>query len=54
MHLDPWAEYAILDATETAVGLEFRRVALDLPALLDLLRHSNRPNVEALIQEYAG
>jgi predicted phosphodiesterase len=52
LHLDPWAEYAILDATESAVGLEFRRVPLDLPVLLDLLRQSSRPNAEGLIREY--
>jgi predicted phosphodiesterase len=52
LHLDPWAEYAILDATATAVSLEFRRVPLDLPALVALLRQSDRPNVAQLIQEY--
>lgn len=51
-HPDPWAEYAILTATEGAVSLEFRRVFLAIPPLIAILRQSDHPNAEKLAREY--
>ncbi len=50
--LDPWAEYAILTATGTTLGLEFCRVPFDVATLIDITRRSGRPNLEQLLQEY--
>lgn len=52
--LDPWAEYAILTATEGSVSLEFRRVFLAMSSLIAILRQSDHPSVAKLIQEYGG
>lgn len=51
---DPWADYAILTATEDAVSLEFRRLPLVIAPLLTILRGSDHPNAESLIQAYGG
>ena len=51
---DPWADYAILTATDDAVSLEFRRLPLPIAPLVDLLRASDHPNAERLIREYGG
>jgi putative phosphoesterase len=54
LHLDPWAEYAILDATETATSLEFHQVPLAMPEFLALLRQSDRPHVVQILREYTA
>ena len=51
---DPWADYAILAATEQSVSLEFRRLPLDTAPLAQLLRASDHPDAERLIQAYGG
>lgn len=51
---DPWADYAILTATDNTVSLEFRRLPLVIAPLLDILRASDHPNAERLIREYRG
>jgi predicted phosphodiesterase len=50
--LDPWAEYAILTATATAISLEFRRVPFAAEPLVAIARRSGRPDAERLAREY--
>ncbi|HEY3781420.1 MAG TPA: metallophosphoesterase family protein [Fimbriimonadaceae bacterium] len=51
-HLDPWAEYGIISIELGKVSLEFRRVPLDVPKMLEIIRESGRPYAETLIGEY--
>jgi predicted phosphodiesterase len=51
---DPWAEYALLTSRGRDLGLEFRRVPFDLPALLQRYRASGRPDAEVAIRQYGG
>jgi predicted phosphodiesterase len=52
---DPWAEYAILTAEEDGrVGLEFRRVPVDMDALINAYMASGRPFAEQAIAQYRG
>ena len=51
--LDPWAEYAVLASEEGWLGLEFRRVPLDIAALVEAIMASGRPGAEAMAAEYA-
>jgi putative phosphoesterase len=41
-----WGEYAIVDATETSVAIEFRRIPVDLPAILRTAHEVGMPNLE--------
>ncbi len=50
---DPWAEYAILTATESSVAVAFHRLPYDVAALLDIIRSSGMPNAEALAERYS-
>jgi putative phosphoesterase len=49
---DPWAEYAILTAEGPQLALEFRRVAYDAEALIEVYRKSGRPHAEDAITQY--
>lgn len=49
---DPWAEYAILTAEESRVGVEFRRIPFDTGKLVDIYRESGRPFAEEAIAQY--
>ena len=49
---DPWAEYAILTSEGNLLGLEFRRVPLDIDALISIYQASGRPHSETAITEY--
>jgi predicted phosphodiesterase len=49
---DPWAEYAVLTVEKRRLGLEFRRVPLDIDALLDAYRTSGRPYADEAIAQY--
>jgi predicted phosphodiesterase len=42
----PWAEYAIIDAAEGSLGVDLRRVPIDVDALLDFCRSSGMPHAE--------
>ena len=53
-YLDPWAEYAILTVEGMQVGLEFRRLPLDLNKLAEIYRHSRRPFADDAMKQYAG
>lgn len=50
--IDPWAEYAVLTAKGSRVGLEFRRVPFDVDALVQLYRASGRPHAEGALAQY--
>lgn len=50
--LDPWAEFAVLTVDAGRVGLEFRRVPLDMPALSDIYRRSGRPFADIAMANY--
>jgi predicted phosphodiesterase len=56
--LDAWAEYALLTTGEGAapgrIGLEFRRVPLEVRALVRVLRESGRPGAEQAVREYGA
>jgi len=52
LRMDPWAEYALLSADGGRIALEFRRVPIDLPALLAAYRSSGRPHAEQAIAQY--
>jgi hypothetical protein len=41
-----WAEYAIVDATETSVSIEFRRIPVDLSAILRKAHDVGMPDLE--------
>ena len=49
---DPWAEYAILTSAGKQLALEFRRVPLDIDALIRIYQASGRPHSETAIAEY--
>ena len=44
--LDPWAEYAILTATETQFSIEFRRVLLDVKKISNIWAKTGRADAE--------
>jgi predicted phosphodiesterase len=50
--LDPWAEYAILSVTGERIDLTFRRVPIDVEALIDVYRSSGRPFSDDAVAEY--
>lgn len=50
--LYPWAEYAILSVDGSELGLEFRRVPVELAKLLLAIRVSGRPDAEILAGWY--
>ncbi|TAK13042.1 MAG: metallophosphoesterase [Anaerolineae bacterium] len=50
--LDPWAECAVLTIEEGRVGLEFRRVPLDMDALSEIYRRSGRPFADTAMGQY--
>lgn len=54
LHMNAFAEYAILTTEGERVSLEFRRVPYDLDAYVDIYRRSGLPNAEQLIAQYRG
>jgi len=48
----PWAEYAILTVDGSSLGLEFRRVPVEIAKLLLTIRASGRPDAEILAGRY--
>ena len=50
--LYPWADYAILSVDGSGLGLEFRRVPVEIAELLLTIRVSGRPNAEILAGRY--
>jgi predicted phosphodiesterase len=50
--LCPWAEYAILSVDGSGIGLEFRRVPVEIAELLLTIRVSGRPDAEILAGWY--
>lgn len=53
-HCDPWAEYAILSAIGARIELTFRRVPIDVEALIEVYHSSGRPFAGDAIEEYRG
>ena len=51
-HYDPWAEYAVLSIVERRMGLEFRRVPIDVDALAQIILHSGMPYAELTAAQY--
>jgi predicted phosphodiesterase len=49
---DPWAEYAVLAAENGRIALEFRRVPIDVQALIAVYRSSGRPHAEDSVAQY--
>jgi putative phosphoesterase len=52
--LDHWAEYAVLTIEAGRLDLDFRRVPLDIDALIDLFLASGRPYAEDWVAQYRG
>jgi len=50
--LDPWAEYAILTAQKSHIGLEFVRVPLDMDKLAKIYSNSDRPFANEALSQY--
>ncbi len=48
----PWAEYAVLEAGDGRVGLEFRRVSYDAAAYGEAARRNGRPHVAELLRQH--
>ncbi len=51
-YLDPWAEYAILTANGMMIGLEFRRIPLDMEKLAAIYRRSDKPFADTAMEQY--
>lgn len=51
-HLDPWAEYAILDYDGGVPNIEFRRVPYNVNGLVRTIRASGRPHADKMIADY--
>ena len=51
-HADPWAEYAILTADAGRLGLEFRRVPVDVQLRLGVYQSSGRPHAADALAQY--
>lgn len=51
-YFDPWAEYAILTVEGTHVGLEFRRIPLNMDKMAEIYRHSDRPFADTAMEQY--
>ena len=49
---DPWAEYAILSYDAGRLGLEFRRLPLDMDALAAIILRSGQPHAEQSAEQY--
>jgi predicted phosphodiesterase len=49
---DPWAEYAVLTVENGRVGLEFRRTAFDVQALIKIYQTSGHPYAADAIAQY--
>lgn len=45
----PWSEYAIVDSQGENLAIEFRRVPLDVPAVVRAARESGMPQVESWV-----
>jgi predicted phosphodiesterase len=49
---DPWAEYAILNADNRRLSLEFRRVPYDAKTVADIYLSSGRPHAQEAAAQY--
>jgi putative phosphoesterase len=49
---EPWADYAILSATDGVISLEFRKIPLPMASLREALVTSGHPDVERVLHEY--
>jgi putative phosphoesterase len=49
----PWSEYAIVESRGDALAVEFRRVPLDVSAVVRAARESGMPNVEEWVGEWS-
>jgi len=54
LHVDPWADYAIISAESQNFGLTFRHVSLDTNEIVRLVRASGRPYAEDLVALYGN
>ena len=52
-HVDSWAEYAVLTAGDTGVGLEFRRVPFNVAELIQVYRQCGRPHTDEMVAQYS-
>jgi diadenosine tetraphosphatase ApaH/serine/threonine PP2A family protein phosphatase len=52
VRVDPWAEYAILSVDGSGLGLEFRRVPLDVDRLIEIILTSGRPYAQEMAAQY--
>lgn len=51
-HADPWAEYALINAEEDAIGVEFRHIPFDVERMLQIVQSSGRPFLESTLAMY--
>lgn len=51
-HLDPWAEYAILEYEGGMPDVEFRRVPYSVSGLTRVIKNSARPHADRMISGY--
>ena len=49
----PWSEYAIVESRHDHLAIEFRRVPLDVRAVVHAARESGMPNVEVWVEEWS-
>jgi predicted phosphodiesterase len=54
LHVDSWAEYAILTVEQGIADLQFRRLPFNTNELLDMYRQSGRPHLEDVFAQYQG
>jgi putative phosphoesterase len=52
LHIDAWAEYAILSVEQGNVDLQFRRLPYDVNRVIEIYRNSGRPFAEDAIAQY--
>jgi hypothetical protein len=52
--LDPWAEYAVLEAVDDRLSLAFHRVPFDVKSLIDTYATCGRPGAQAAMGQYRG
>jgi len=52
LHLDAWAEYAVLTVDNGRIGLELRRTPFDVARLIATYRASGRPHAAEMITQY--
>lgn len=45
----PWAEWAMVEASDSSIGIDLRRTRFDVDAVIQALRNSNIPHADMLV-----